>query len=771
MAGHTRAFDWSTTPLGPSEAWPLPLRTAVEMMLASPMLATLAVGPERVFLYNDEAARHYGGSHPGVLGLPLAQAFAHEFADIAPFYDRVFGGESLHVPAQPLDPGRRGAAEVFDAYLTPVREVGGGVIAAHMTGFAVGERLQAEARLRASEERQAFLLRLSDALRPVGDPVEVQRIATRMLGQHLGATRVFYVAVGSDGDTADILHDYTDGVPSRVGRYSLQAFSSSALREWRAGRTASTDDVEDDTRYSRAEREAYASVSTRAGFGVPLIKEGRLVALLGVNQATPRHWSDDDIEITGDVAERTWTAVERARAETALRESEEERRSLITEMNEGFCILEVILNDNDRGVDYRFLETNPAFVRQGGFDPAGRLMSEIAPIEPVWPAAYGRVAATGVPERIVGGAAAFGRIYEVYAFRIGKSVDRRIAVFFTDITARTIAEERLRESEEQQRLTLQLVPAMLWSADPAGHLITADQRWKASTGLGDADVNDFGWLDAVHPDDREATQAAFAHAYATGEPIERQHRIHHVGDGYRWHLVRHVPVRDESGAITRWFGAAIDVHDLHELQDRQDVLVAELQHRTRNLIAVVKGIANDMMEETGPTDAFRAAFSDRLSALSRVQGLLSRAEAEPITIGNLLRLELDAVGATVSGARVTTEGPEVYLRPSTVQTLALALHELATNARKHGALSHEGGRLAVTWRKRAEAGECRLAIEWVETGLEQATERPALNRPGGGYGRELIEHALPHTLGARTSYALTASGVRCTIDLVARPGT
>lgn len=161
MARLVRAHDWAATPLGPSEAWPQPLRTAIELMLASPMLATLAVGPERVFLYNDEALRHYGGRHPGVLGCPLAKAFAHEFDATAGYYDRVFGGESLHVPAQPLDPGESGTMELFDAYLSPLRDEGGQVIAAVMTGFAIGNRLSAETRLRNSEEQFRALVSAS----------------------------------------------------------------------------------------------------------------------------------------------------------------------------------------------------------------------------------------------------------------------------------------------------------------------------------------------------------------------------------------------------------------------------------------------------------------------------------------------------------------------------------------------------------------------------------------------------------------------------------
>lgn len=1025
MVERIRALDWEATHLGPSQAWPQPLRTAVEMMLASPMLATLAVGPERVFLYNDMAARHYGDRHPDVLGRPLAEAFAHEFADVASFYDRVFSGESLHVPAQALDPSQRGTAEIFDAYLTPVRDVSGDVIAAHMTGFAVGGRLLAEARLRASEERQAFLLSLSDMLRPVGDPVEVQRIATRMLGQHLNASRVFYVVVGDDGDTAAILNDYTNGVPSRTGRYSLTAFSSYALGEWRAGRTASSNDVNDDPRYSEAEREAYASVSTRAGFGVPLIKEGRLVALLGVNQAVPRRWSDEDIGLAGEVAERTWTAVERAHAEAALRESEArlaatfesvpaglatidlaghsvlanaeyrrflptgivpsrdperggrwkawdedgrvvapsdypaaralrgervipglemlhvsddgrdvwtnvatvptydnagritgvvtavsdidkrkraeaalraseaERRSLIEQMSEGFCILEVILDEAGNGLDYRFLETNPAFVRQGGFDPAGRLMSEIAPIEPVWPAAYGRVARTGTPERIVDTASSFGRFYDVYAFRIGDAGDHRIAVFFTDITKQNSAEEALRESEERfrqfgeasqdvlwirnaetfqweyltpafetiygldratalsgdnlinwldlvvpddrehavaslrrvrdgewvtfefriqrqasgevrwlrntdfpirntagqivriggighdvtelkhseealtaaelwQRALVEGIPQLVWRAVDGGEWTWASPQWTEFTGQSDADSRGWGWIETVHPDDRDAVRQAWATAIEAGG-FETEHRIRQArSDSYRWFQTRATPVRNGGGSIVEWLGTCNDIDDLRTMQERQAVLVAELQHRTRNLMGVVRSTLESALRSSSDLDDFSDKFRSQVDALARVQRLLSRLnQDERVTFDALIRDEMAAVGAL---KQVSLVGPPgVALRSSTVQIFALALHELCTNALKYGALAQASGRLVITWRLETAqpGGKPWLHVDWHESGVDMSSAEAAPR--GTGQGRQLIERALPYQLGAKTTYVMGTDGVRCSI--------
>jgi two-component sensor histidine kinase len=163
-------------------------------------------------------------------------------------------------------------------------------------------------------------------------------------------------------------------------------------------------------------------------------------------------------------------------------------------------------------------------------------------------------------------------------------------------------------------------------------------------------------------------------------------------------------------------------------------------------------------------DRFRARFNDRLAALSRVQGLLSRSDQEPITLRALIETELSALAAAaLQEQRIRLDGPAVRLRKTTVQTFALALHELATNALKYGALGAPDGRLSVTWRIcRADPADRRLRVEWVEEGFPARAETPDAR---GGYGRQLIERALPYALKARTRYDLRETTLRCGIDL------
>jgi two-component sensor histidine kinase len=200
---------------------------------------------------------------------------------------------------------------------------------------------------------------------------------------------------------------------------------------------------------------------------------------------------------------------------------------------------------------------------------------------------------------------------------------------------------------------------------------------------------------------------------------------------------------------------------LAESQARMVLMVAELQHRTRNLIAVVRSIISHTLAACASPDAFKRGIDDRLGALSRVQGLLSRAEQEPITISLLVRMELDALGPDVSLEQVDIAGPEVRLRSSIVQTLALALHELAINARKYGALATEQGRLRIAWKLERRRNSAWLVFNWVEENGRRAGAPPGPK----GYGREFIEQALPYSHGAESRYQLDETGLRCSIAL------
>lgn len=200
------------------------------------------------------------------------------------------------------------------------------------------------------------------------------------------------------------------------------------------------------------------------------------------------------------------------------------------------------------------------------------------------------------------------------------------------------------------------------------------------------------------------------------------------------------------------------------LTGQLQVLNTELQHRTRNLLSVIQVVFDRTMAKHTTLDSFAPVFVSRLDAISRVQTYLSRlVQGEKVTFDGLLRTELAA--HAVSLQQITLDGPPgVRLRSSTLQTFALAIHELVVNAVKYGALANPNAHLLVRWE--VEDGDDQpplLHVHWEETGVHPSDIDG--NVPQPGYGRELIERALPYQLKAKTCYEMMPEGVRCSISV------
>lgn len=172
------------------------------------------------------------------------------------------------------------------------------------------------------EERQAYLLKLSDALRPLGDATLIQAEAMRVLGEHFQVMRAQYCEMDADDEHLSSVSGWAGGEPLPPKTVRLDDFGPHLKLAFRAGGTLAVDDVAADPRIGATELAAYDALGFRAFIGVPLVKQGRFVALLGLYHATPRHWSEAEVALTEDTAERIWAAVERARVEAALREAD-----------------------------------------------------------------------------------------------------------------------------------------------------------------------------------------------------------------------------------------------------------------------------------------------------------------------------------------------------------------------------------------------------------------------------------------------------------------
>ncbi|PSR18621.1 hypothetical protein C8255_06535 [filamentous cyanobacterium CCP3] len=173
-----------------------------------------------------------------------------------------------------------------------------------------------------ANQLNAFRLRLGDALRPLVDASEIQATAARVLGETLGAARVVYLEVVSDGSEVLVHRNYTNGVAQLSGRYRLEDYDRNLSADHQDGRTQVVTDIPNGSTYTDEQKAKYREIDIAAHIDVPLVKNNRFVALLAVHHSTPRQWTETEIKQAEETAERTWAAVERARAEAALRESE-----------------------------------------------------------------------------------------------------------------------------------------------------------------------------------------------------------------------------------------------------------------------------------------------------------------------------------------------------------------------------------------------------------------------------------------------------------------
>jgi two-component system, chemotaxis family, CheB/CheR fusion protein len=319
-------------------------------------------------------------------------------------------------------------------------------------------------------------------------------------------------------------------------------------------------------------------------------------------------------------------------AERQSRESEERYRTLFDSIDEGFCVIEMIYDGQQRPVDYRFLDVNAAFERQTGLkDAIGKTMRSMVPgHEQSWFDIYDRVAATRRPERFENRAGSLDRFYEVYAFPVGAPNQRVLGVLFNDVSGR-------KESDAHLRL-----------------------------------------------------------------------------------------------------------------------MVDELNHRVKNTLAVVQAIAQQTFKHDHVEPAVRRAFEGRLSAVAAAHNLLTHTHWEKATLHDIARSVTRGCGATEH--RVSIEGPEVNLQASQAVSVAMALHELCTNAVKYGALSKPGGRVLLRWEVSAGA-EPRLRIEWREQG------GPGVKPPERrGFGSLMVEQALAHEFKGKAAIEFLPEGVVCVIE-------
>ena len=234
-----------------------------------------------------------------------------------------------------------------------------------------------------------------------------------------------------------------------------------------------------------------------------------------------------------------------------------------------------------------------------------------------------------------------------------------------------------------------------------------------------------------------------ASVFRLGSMVE--HQLPRDGEG-RHYLVRLIPYRNEAGGTDGVVVTFVDVTSLAEAEEHQQILISELNHRVKNMLAVVISVANHTLQKTPSPEDFVAALTGRLHAMARAYELLSRTNWKEASVAELVRQETESLGE----ARFSAAGPEVHLKPHQGLAIGMVLHELATNASKYGALSGPDGSVGISW----DVSEGRFRLQWEER------DGPAVER----FGLQLVRGEIEYRLNGRVETVFDPKGLKATLS-------
>ena len=426
------------------------------------------------------------------------------------------------------------------------------------------------------DDWQHFILKLSDTIRPIYDSEEVQFEAVSLLGKYLNVDHSFYCAIEPDGDHLWIKKDYVNNTESQAGYYRISDFGPFLLNEYRAGRTVVIQNTAFDTRLSSEERLKYPTVNVESFVCVPLVKGNKLLSMLSVNQSTPRDWTDVEIRIIQETAERTWEAVERAKAQEELHKSEEKYRTLFNSIDQGFALCELVRDEKGKGIDYYILELNATFEKQTGIKgevyPNKTMLEAFPALDKWWIETYSKVVDSKHPISFENQFE--NRFYEIKALPGNGDT---FTVLYNDITARKAADEKLKESEDLFRTMADASPVLIWTIDSNGSSAYYNKTFLNFIGVSKSDdISD--WKKIIHPDDVQLTFETINTAIAQLKPYSLECRLLRADGQWRWVLAQGNPRLGTNNEFLGFVGSSVDFTE-HKLAEEK-VSKSEKKYRS-----------------------------------------------------------------------------------------------------------------------------------------------------------------------------------------------
>jgi PAS domain S-box-containing protein len=575
--------------------------------------------------------------------------------------------------------------------------------------------------------------------------------AARLLGEYLGVDCVGFSEVDATGEVFSVSHEWTLRDVSVLGRHRLGDFGSDMVDSLRAGRVMSVENVAEAAEAAQY-LHAFQSQGFEAFVAAPVLKRGRLTGTFFVLSRQPRTWGQNDIYLIAEVGERIWSALDRQRAVAARLDSEDQLQlallaasagtfeiapdsDAVPVVSEGARALFGFGASETAGVDDFIARVHPkdrnrvtAAIAQS---IAGKTGHEIE-YRVVWPDGQ----TVWVASRAAYSAAGDG-----------KGLLRGVII---DVSQRKAGEEALRRERKLLRTIIDSIPVMLTLYDPDVNVLMLNREFERLTGWNAEDAAKVAIMEEIYPDPTyRNTVQRFMNAASGWMDIEMRTRSGAVLQS-SWANV----VLDDGRRV----GIGLDSTERKQAEQQREFLIAELDHRVKNTLALVQALARQSFRHHPETTPARRAFEGRLKALAAAHDLLTEASWHVTRMTRLVDMVIAA--ATPRPGAVEVEGSEMMLTPKQAVTMAMVLHELTTNALKYGALSVDGGQVSLSWQ--CDAGET-FRLCWAERGGPRLPSPPAK-----GFGLTMIERSLDVDFDGSVSMAFGSDGL--TLQITGRIG-
>ena len=336
--------------------------------------------------------------------------------------------------------------------------------------------------------------------------------------------------------------------------------------------------------------------------------------------------------------------------------------------------------------------------------------------------------------------------------QLNRELERRVAERTSELQASTA---RLLQSEQRRSLTLAAGQMGSWEWDPVnGDFVWDDGQYRifgVDPASFELTIDNIRAL--IHPEDWKHLQNAIKPAAQNSPSFQSEFRVCRPNGELRWCIGTAVASVDATDNIVRISGVTVDITDRKQAEERQALLAREVDHRARNALALVQSIVRLTRSDT--IKSYIAAVDGRIGALSRAHTLLAQSRWQGANLARLVEEELAAYRMG-DVEKVAAAGPDISLEPRTAQTIALALHELSTNAAKYGALSVMAGRVEVAW----ELEPVRLVLRWTESG------GPSIQPPASpGFGIRMISASIERQLEGEATFDWRPDGLHCTLSV------